>query len=141
MMTACYLADLMLLPSKSNIFKPSLIASSSLFIAILSISRKLTYDEINEMVSEECLEFFGSWFTQDEFSSCVDHVLLSWNESRHNPNFSRFDAVNNKYDTLMPIAEYGEFKLRFLQPPLISFKIRTAWFYRNRNEQDIEMSI
>jgi len=41
---------------------------------------------------------FGTWYTTEELKKCVDHVRISWAESRQNPNFSRFDAVNNKFE-------------------------------------------
>ncbi len=52
------------------------------------------------------------------------HVRLSWAESRYNPNFSRFDAVNNKYDHFAQLID-----VRQLQPPLVPAKLFEKWFY------------
>lgn len=41
---------------------------------------------------------FSTWATHKQLQDCIDHIRLAWAESRHNPNFSRFDAVNNKYE-------------------------------------------
>jgi len=55
---------------------------------------------------ETCYELFGRedqmWYNVREFKRCADHVVMQWSESRHNINYSRFDAVNNKYDNLVP---------------------------------------
>jgi hypothetical protein len=57
---------------------------------------------------------------------------MQWTESRHNPNYSRFDAVNNKYDNIaMPPELIIEgFRLRTLQPPIINSKFYPLWFYQ-----------
>ncbi len=55
----------------------------------------------------------------------MDHVILSWSESRHNPNFSRFDAVNNKYEQHIDVIN-----IRSILPPLIQKRtIELSWFY------------
>jgi hypothetical protein len=48
------------------------------------------------------------WHTLAQFVECVEHVLMQWTESRHNPHFSRFDAINNKYDNIAVPPELGQ---------------------------------
>lgn len=58
---------------------------------------------------------------------------MQWAESRHNPNYSRFDAVNNKYDSIAmpPDLIIEGFRLRTLQPPLTNSKFYSLWFYQD----------
>jgi hypothetical protein len=72
-----------------------------------------------------CKELFGSWYTVDQFQKAVDHLILSWSESRHNPNFSRFDAVNNKYEQHIELIN-----IRSILPPLVQRRlVEENWFY------------
>jgi hypothetical protein len=73
---------------------------------------------------------YGSWYSAAELEQCVDHVRLSWAESRHNPNFSRFDAVNNKYE------QYAEtcINIRQIQPPLVPSRLYEKWMYTQKEK-------
>mmetsp|Transcript_21083 Transcript_21083/g.20235 ORF Transcript_21083/g.20235 Transcript_21083/m.20235 type:complete len:132 (+) Transcript_21083:2059-2454(+) len=96
LITALYLADLMLLPADTHLFTPSLLASSYLFLSLIAHGEEIL-DE-NHAKMQKARELFGDWYTPDQFAECANHVRRSWVESKHNPNFSRFDAVNNKYE-------------------------------------------
>jgi len=54
----------------------------------------------------------------------VFHVRVSWSDGRHNPHYSRFDAVNNKYEMMGRVVNVRE-----LQIPMISMRQIEAWFY------------
>jgi hypothetical protein len=79
---------------------------------------------------------FGSWHSlRSDFTKCVDHVLSSWSESRHNPNFSRFDAINNKFDKAH--NNHSErMNMRALMPPLIPSRALEFWFYQEFSDED-----
>ena len=77
-----------------------------------------------------CLDLYGGWFTQEEFEKCVDHVRISWIDSRNNPNFSRFDAVNNKYETYIETLN-----IRHVQPPLIASRLFEKWIYSKSDSE------
>ena len=75
------------------------------------------------------------WHAFSDFEGCLEHVMTQWADSRHNPNYSRFDAVNNKYDNMAmpPEIAQSEFSLRTLQPPLINKKLYTSWLYTSHS--------
>ena len=100
MLTSLYLSDLMLLAANTHIFPPSLLASAYLFIAVLTHQDTV----VDAQKLEKARQLFGDWYSPSDLEQCVDHVRLSWTESRHNPNFSRFDAVNNKYEQFADIV-------------------------------------
>ena len=57
--------------------------------------------------------------------------MTNWSESRHNPNFSRFDAVNNKFENLQKTYSERELiNLRTLMPPVVHSSLIYKWFYR-----------
>ncbi len=86
----------MLLAVNSHLFPPSILASACLFVSAISNEEALPNENNEKLKSAK--QLFGKWFTMQQFKECVDHVRQSWAESRHNPHFSRFDAVNNKYE-------------------------------------------
>ena len=96
--TVCanYLADLMLLATNTHKHSPSLLASVYVFLAFIATEE----DWPIEQRVAKCAKLCGHWYSQEEFEKAVDHVRVSWIDSRNNPNFSRFDAVNNKYDVI-----------------------------------------
>ena len=84
-----------------------------------------------------CKELFGKWYSSEEFQKAVDHVTLSWSESRHNPNFSRFDAVNNKYEQHIELIN-----IRGILPPLIQKRlVEENWFYSSSVISPLTMEI
>ncbi len=112
----------MLLTISSIGYPPSLVASSCIFVALVAQGKPMPAKDSDEF---KCaMQLFGTWYHLEEFEKCVDHVRLSWAESRYNPHFSRFDAVNNKYDQMAHIIN-----LRQLQPLLVQAKLFECWFY------------
>ena len=73
-------------------------------------------------------ELFGSWYSIEEFAQCANHVRSSWVESKHNPNFSRFDAVNNKYEQFSETVN-----IRMIYPPHVSQVMIEKWIYSDKD--------
>lgn len=78
-----YLADLMLLPFSSLQFKPSLLASSIIFVALASENQRFSDKggaveaELNNMKA-----IYSQWYTFEDFKRCIEFVVHSWNESK-----------------------------------------------------------
>ena len=58
---------------------------------------------------------------------------MSWTESRQNPNFSRFDAVNNKHEQYIETIN-----IRAVLPPLINYRLYDKWFYIHNNLSSVD---
>ena len=73
---------------------------------------------------------FG-WHSVEEFDRCTSHIRMTWTDSRNNPHFSRFDAVNSKYE------HEEEVRIRGLLPPVIRQKSIYSWFYTYSEPMDL----
>ena len=76
--TAFYLADLMLLASNTHMFRPSILASSYLFLSLITHHKEIPQDER----LQKARQIYCSWYTEAELEECVDQIRLSWHDSR-----------------------------------------------------------
>lgn len=87
---ALYLSDLLLLFVNSLKFNPSLLASVVMFMACACT-------QFPEVISEDVCGF-----GIEEFGKAVEHVREIWMDARSNPQFSRFESINLKHQSINP---------------------------------------
>ncbi|TNV83080.1 hypothetical protein FGO68_gene7055 [Halteria grandinella] len=124
--TACYLSDLLLISPFNYKYLPSLNGASCLFVSMV-IHQFDFYDEPNKVKLQNCKSLYKEYsFTLAQSKECIDHVLSTWTEARHNSSFSRFNAVNNKYMRLQPAKPIN---FSTLQQPLIHPRMIEKWIF------------
>lgn len=92
MTLAMYMADVLLLSYDALKYPPSLLASAVLFLSMHYYNMNL-----EPGILERCRREFG-WSTLEDFTKCVNFVREFWLLFRSNVQYSRFEAVNNKYE-------------------------------------------
>ena len=95
---ALYLSDLMLLSYSTLKFKPSLLANAIIFTACGST-------QYPSFIPDALLNV-----QQDEFIKALEFIRIIWLDARTNPQFSRFESINLKYQSISP---------RNLWPPIL----------------------
>lgn len=112
-----YLADLMLLTTKTLRFKPSLVANAIFFLSYGVFEKfKAPRDQI-----EKCKLLFGD-YSFEEFADCVKTVHRCWADIKTSTS-SRHDAVNTKFEN-QTLLDVKEVKL-----PQINLSKLESWFY------------
>ncbi|CDW85295.1 protein kinase domain containing protein [Stylonychia lemnae] len=120
-----YLADLMLLAVNQHQYESSMLAQCYIFISMQAID--IPFSDIDEDRLARFRQLTRGWASLERQQQCVSFIIMSWSEGRHNPHFSRFDAVNNKYEQYMQLIN-----IRALLPPLIQNRAFDQWFNYNQ---------
>lgn len=100
---ALYLTDLVLLSFESLKFKYSLLSIGILHLSCLATNRFPMITDTSVFLN----------YSNSQFLGVVDHIKQVWLEARSNPQFSRFDSVNQKHSSINP---------RNLWPPSSNFQ-------------------
>lgn len=96
---ALYIADLQILLTNQLEFAPSLIGAACLFEAIIAQHQELPKKLFDQNMAQ-CIKLFGSWHSVEDFKKCEQTIRFVWQETRQNPQLNKFDAINNRYDSL-----------------------------------------
>lgn len=118
-----FICDMLLLNYDLLEYPPSLLASAAAFLACFTLHQG-TSNAMDQKAFTNAKRLFGSWHSLDAFAKCAQHVSLSWSECRNNVSFSRFDAVNTKYDNRVEIIN-----VRTEVPPILTTRNYEEWFY------------
>jgi hypothetical protein len=70
-------------------------------------------------------------YSQEEFQKCVVYVKQTWTLSKSTQSFSRFDAVNTKYDAQTVV------NIRSIWPPSVTQSIISGWFYHKQLKVEV----
>ncbi|CAG9311554.1 unnamed protein product [Blepharisma stoltei] len=105
---AQYLSDLMLLSYDSIFCAPSLLASAILYISCAFTQRFVEFQD---------KKLFFPKYSNEEFEHAVQHVKEIWLEARSNPQYTRLESINHKYQDINP---------KSLWPPTLLFE---NWIY------------
>ena len=116
---AMYMADVLLLSYEALKYPPSLLASAVLFLSMQYYNMGLEVDTL-----ERCRQEFGS-STLEDFTKCVGFVREFWLLFRSNVQYSRFEAVNNKYEGryALPVS--------MIVPSGVTPYALSNWWYRS----------
>lgn len=92
---AQYLTDLSLLSYESLSFNTSLLASAILYISCAFTQRYVNLQDKKSVFPN---------YSHEEFEKAVEHIKNVWLEARTNPQFSRFESINHKFQDINPKA-------------------------------------
>ncbi len=83
---------------------------------------------------DEAQKWFGG-YTQQELQDCVVFVKQTWFLAKSTQSFSRFDAVNSKFDKQVLV------NLRALWPPSVTPTAISGWFYPKESAAESTMHV
>ena len=112
-----YLADLSLLNCETTNFTPSLLAS-----AILCFSCYVLHTTPPPELLQEVMKTYGI-YTWSEFEKAVVYVKQAWLLAKTTETFSKFDAMNNKYDKQTLV------NIKSIWPPSVTHSVIENWIY------------